>query len=192
MIHFPRPWLDWLKETSFRLNHLPPNFILEKKASGVARISFDVELLEFKIHTSLFSVRKIEESTGVSLGPKNQIFDLPFWPASAQRIHQISRTPNPPLEQWYDLNTAQNKSVSSKVIIDVFIHARICNICWDKELGLEREQSGFRVASDYTMKKYIFFVSFKVLDEILNQAIRVIEPRVLKRELHAKKLSEAS
>jgi hypothetical protein len=192
MKHFPRPWLDWLKETSIRLNHLPPNFALEQKSSGVARISHDIELLEFKIHTSLFCVRKIEESTDVSLGLIKQKFVVPFWPVVMANKHLVCGTPVPHLGQWYNFKQAAgNKSVSAKQIIDMFIHDRICNFTWTKELGLEKKKSGFVVSSDFTMKEQIFFISFQVIDEILVHAIQIFEPLVKQRELRAERLSKS-
>ena len=174
MIHFPGHWLKWLKDTSALTDALT-------NPAPHATLNLSLPEIEFRIHAALFVVRKIEESIGVDLKLSDTKVSLSYWPVTEKEKARIVRTSNPDLEEWYQLKTSQEEVVSYKRIIDLFIHARICNFAFTREVESFSEVTGLLVASDYTMKERIFRVPIGVLTAIFKHAISVFEPIVLKR-----------
>jgi hypothetical protein len=175
MIHFPGHWLKWLRDTSTLIGVLA-------NPTPKATSTLSLSEMEFRIHTALFVVRKIEESIGVDLKLSDTKVSLCCWPVAEKKKAKILRTPNPDFEEWYQLNTTtQQKMVSYKRIIDLFIHARICNFMFEKEAKSFHEVISLFVASDHTMKEQIVRVPIGVLNAIFEHAVSIFEPIVAKR-----------
>jgi hypothetical protein len=174
MIHFPCHWLKWLKDTSTLIDALA-------NPAPQATRTLSLPEIEFRIHTALFVVRKIEESIGVDLKLSDTKVSLSYWPVTEKTKARILRTPDPDFEEWYQLKTSQQKMLSYKRIIDLFIHARICNFTFAQPIKSFSKDIGLFVASDHTMKEQIVSVPIGVLNAIFKHAISILEPVVLKR-----------
>jgi hypothetical protein len=177
MIHFPQPWLRLLEETSTLLNStLGP--------IGNPNVAAMLPELEFRVHISLFAVRKVEESIGVDLHLASKHAKVSWWPVTPAERNKISRSTNPDLAAWYHLKTSQHDALSYKRIIDLFVHARICSFAFTQPMVSPLEDVGLFVASDHTMKDRILLVPAGVVDSILVHAIATFRPILAKR--HAK------
>lgn len=174
MIHFPGHWLEWLKDTSSLTE------TLSNPTTGT-RVTLSLPEIEFRIHVALFVIRKIEESIGISLKLSDTKVSLSHWPVTEEKKAEILRTPDPDLGEWYQLKTSQQELVSYKRIIDIFIHARICNFSFARPIKSFSEDISFFVASDHTMRDRIISVPIGVLHSLLKQAISIFEPIVLRR-----------
>lgn len=175
MIHFPQFWLEWMEDTSALL----------KSALGPpedARFLAVLPEVEFRLHTSVFIVRKIEESTGVALHLSSKTVRLSSWPASGKKKSEICRSSNPDLAAWYRLKNSQDSVLTYKRVIDLFVHARICSFSFTTPFKSPMEDVGVFVSSDHTLKDRIFRVPFVVVDDILQHSIAVFRPIVERRE----------
>jgi hypothetical protein len=175
MIHFPHPWLRWLEETSHLLN------------SGLGPIESATVLaklpeIEFRIHTSLFAIRKIEESIEVGFSLASTKVLVAWWPVTEEMKAEVCRSPDPDFGRWYRLETSQSDRISYKEIINLFVHARICNFSFIVPTSVPLHDIGVFVASDHKMKDRIFLVPVGVIDSILKHGISIFRPVVERRE----------
>jgi hypothetical protein len=174
MIHCPGPWLGLLRTTADQLDLLA--------GADVNALVTNLPELEFRVHLSLFAVRKIDESIGISLHLKAKRFDLHSWPSTDKGRISITRHSDPPFEQWYDLKNPEIVALSYGEIIDMFIHARICHFCCYVDSKEEkRGECAVVVASDRKMRERHFKIMFSQIARILRHAIEVFESQIKRK-----------
>ena len=170
MIHFPDAFVSLLKRTAETLklsSSLPFDQLLGRVLST----------LELDLHAALFCTRKIQESVGVPLDLEQQTLLVSCWPITQERKREILATPNPPLEKWYQLTTSHGQRITYQQVIEIFIHARLCNFVH----FIEDHENAIVVSSDHTMRERLYLIRFTDLSKILLHAVSIFQPVVERR-----------